>query len=116
VPLIKLIVALLLHTLLPPIVPIVISAVVAIIGGGRESLPSLPMSASSSSPFVVIVQLIVTFSGAIVGSIVVVTIMAIASGVPVIIAITSGAALSLMGIATSVVVIGPASSSSTLFC
>jgi hypothetical protein len=92
-PLVQLIVALPLHTPLPPIVPIVISAIIAVIGGGRESLPSSPMSALSLSSFVIIVQLIVMFAGAVVSSIVVAAITAIASVVPVMIAITSGAAL-----------------------
>lgn len=65
--------------------------------------------------FVVIVQLIVTFAGAVVSSIVVVIVTAIDTGFPFIVVITSGAASSLMAIATSVVAVSPASSSSTHF-
>jgi hypothetical protein len=86
------------HTPLPPIIPIIISGVIAIIGCVRESLPSLLLSASSSS-FIVIIQLVVMFAGAVISSIVVVTITAIASGVPIIVAITSGTASLSMAIA-----------------
>jgi hypothetical protein len=91
-PLVQLIVALPLHMPSPPIVPIVISAVIAVIGGGRESSPSPPMTALASSSIIVIVQLIVTFPGAIVSSIVILAVTATALGVSIIILITSGAA------------------------
>jgi hypothetical protein len=65
------------------------------------------MSALLLSSFIVIVQLIVTFAGAVVRNIVVLAITAIALGAPIIIAITSGAVLLLTVIATSVVAIAP---------
>jgi hypothetical protein len=116
VPLVQLIDVSPLLTLPPPIVPVVISAVITVIGGGKESSPSLPLSASLLSSFIVIVQLIVAFAGAVVSSVVAVTIKAIALGVPIIVAITSDAALSLTAIATSVITVLPTLSSSTSFC
>jgi hypothetical protein len=53
-PLVQLIIALSLYMPPPPIVPIVISAVIAVIGGCRESSKTLPMSASLLSSFVLL--------------------------------------------------------------
>jgi hypothetical protein len=103
------------------IVADVFSAVVAVVVtffvGRRDVLwPSLPFCASSTSSFINIIQLIVTFAGAIISSIVIVVITPITMDASISSLLTAAVvALLSMAIVTSDVAVAPASSSPTSF-